>query len=208
MFHQVLARLKDTFHSTCFKICVLVCQVSKLLLILKIHNHQHDPCLGDLYQKKIPVKNISDFYLPSSCISYRLITHHELIQRHLMKTSSVLPPKNALLRGERPPIVLFFLPMLPYAYGPAATEGAILTLQDLRETKFLLPSIKRFEHICLIRNTTNAGRKETQTQVMKLKRTQGGKLLPPFAGSLQYTMLHSTCKQRANLELLRAFSPV
>lgn len=153
------------------------------------------------------MKNLSDFYLPSSCISYRLITHHELIQQHLMKTSSVLPPKNALLRGERPPIVLFFLPVLPYAYVPAATEGAILTPQDLRETKFLPPAIKRFEHICLIRNTINAGRRETQTWVMKLKRTQGGKLLSLFAGSLQHTMLHCACKQRANSELLRAFSP-
>lgn len=40
------------------------------------------------------------FYLPSFCISRKLITCNVLIQQHLMKTSSAPPPMNALPRGK------------------------------------------------------------------------------------------------------------
>lgn len=148
------------------------------------------------------------FYLLSFCISCKLITCNVLIQQHLMKTSSAPPPMNALPRGKWPVIGLFLLAMVTLcSLIPTATEGAILTLQELRETKFLPPPIKRFEHTCLIKNTINAGRRETQTWVIQQKKASWTQRQPLSPCSLKYTVLHSTGKQRANSELLSTVSP-
>lgn len=65
----------------------------------------------------------------------------------------------------------FLLSTVPLCLLTAtATEGAILTSQELTEIEFFPSPIKIFERFCLTVNTVNDGRKETQTCVIKLKR--------------------------------------